>query len=88
MVITFADAAVVTDLNKTNALVKMNDGRILLKGVAFAGAETATENMTFSVNEAGFKNIEEPNSEDVSENGFAVMTYAQYFPNAITLNPS
>ncbi len=61
----------------------MEDGRILIPGVAFSGAETATDKMTFSVHEAGFKNIEEPNSEDVVKTAFAAMTYAQYFPNAI-----
>ena len=71
----------------TGALVKMEDGRILIPGVAFSGAETATDKMTFSVHEAGFKNIEEPNSEDVVKTAFAAMTYAQYFPNAIILNP-
>ena len=87
MSITFAGAAVLTELNKTHALVKMEDGRILIPGVAFSGAETATDKMTFSVHEAGFKNIEEPNSEDVVKTAFAAMTYAQYFPNAIILNP-
>ena len=87
MSITFAGAAVLTELNKTHALVKMEDGRIRSPGVAVSGAETATDKMTFSVHEAGFKNIEEPNSEDVVKTAFAAMTYAQYFPNAIILNP-
>ena len=86
MSITFANAVVLTELNKTHAIVKMEDGRILITGVAFTGAETATDKMTFSVHESGFKNIEEPNSEDVVKTGFAAMTYAQYFPNAIVLN--
>lgn len=86
MTITFKNAAVLTDLNKANAFVKMEDGRILIPGVAYTGAETAIASMTFSVYEAGFKNIEEPNSEDVVKTAFAAMTYAQYFPNAIILN--
>lgn len=88
MVITFANAAVVTDLNKANPIIKMNDRQILLKGVAFAGEETAIANMTFTVNNSFFQSIEAPNSEDVIKTAFAVMTYAQYYPNAITLNPS
>lgn len=87
MTITFASAAVNTDLNKANALVKMNDRQILIPGIAYKGAETALDNMTFTVNNAAFKNIEEPNSEDVVKTAFAVMTYAQYFPNSIVLNP-
>ena len=43
--------------------------------------------MTFTVNESAFKSIEEPNSRDVVKTAFAVMTYAQYSPNAIILNP-
>lgn len=87
MTITFANAAVLTELNKPHALVKMEDGRILLTGVEYSGEETSVANMTYTVNEAGFKNIEEPNSEDVVKTAFAAMTYAQYFPNAIVLNP-
>ena len=43
--------------------------------------------VTFSVNNGAFKSIEVPNSEDVINTAFAVMTYGQYFPNAIVLNP-
>lgn len=87
MTITFTGATVLTDLNTAHALVKMEDGRILIPGVAYSDAETSIDNMTFTVNEAGFKNIEEPNSEDVVKTAFAAMTYAQYFPNAIVMNP-
>lgn len=87
MTITFDKAAVNTDLNSAHALVKINDRQILIEGVAYKGAETALAEMTFTVNNAAFKNIEEPNSEDVVKTAFAVMTYAQYYPNAIVLNP-
>lgn len=87
MTITFTGAAVLTELNSAHALVKMEDGRVLIPGVAYSGDETGVDDMTFTVNEAGFKNIEEPNSEDVVKTAFAAMTYAQYFPNAIVLNP-
>lgn len=88
MVITFANAVVVTDLNKANPIIKMNDRQILLKGIPFAGEETAVDNMTFTVNNSFFRSIEAPNSEDVIKTAFAVMTYAQYYPNSIVLNPS
>lgn len=87
MTITFANAAVNTDLSTAHPLVKINDRQILIEGVAYKGAETALAEMTFTVNNAAFKNIEEPNSEDVVKTAFAVMTYAQYYPNAIVLNP-
>lgn len=87
MTITFAHAAVNTDLSTAHPIVKINDRQILIEGVAYKGAETALAEMTFTVNNAAFKNIEEPNSEDVVKTAFAVMTYAQYYPNAIVLNP-
>lgn len=43
--------------------------------------------MTFKVSNGAFKSVELPNSLDVVKTGFAVMTYAQYTPNAIALNP-
>lgn len=87
MTITFAHVAVNTDLSTAHPIVKINDRQILIEGVAYKGAETALAEMTFTVNNAAFKNIEEPNSEDVVKTAFAVMTYAQYYPNAIVLNP-
>lgn len=86
MSITFAGATVNTDLNTTHTLIKINDRQILLKGIAYDGEETSVAVMTFSVNNAAFKSIEEPNSEDIVKTAFAVMSYAQYFPNAIVLN--
>lgn len=86
MIITFEHAAGLTDLNKANALVKMNDRQILLPGVAFK-SETATASLTFKVNNGAFKSVPEPNSEDVVNTAFAVMSFAQYLPNAIVLNP-
>lgn len=86
MTITFTGATVLTALNSPNQLVKMDDRRILLKGVAYS-EETSTSSMTFKVSHGAFKSVELPNSLDVVKTGFAVMTYAQYTPNAIALNP-
>lgn len=86
MTITFTGATGITALNSANQLVKMNDRQILLKGVAYS-EETSTASMTFKVSNSAFKSVEEPNSLDVVKTGFAVMTYAQYTPNAIALNP-
>lgn len=76
-----------TDLNATHKVVKMNDRQVLLKNVAFKTAEEGLAAMTFTVNNAAFKSIEDPNSEDLIKTAFAVMTYAQYAPNAVILNP-
>lgn len=86
MTITFTGATSLTDLSSPHQLVKMNDRQILLRGVAYK-AESSTSSMTFTVSNSAFKSIEEPNSLDVVKTGFAVMTYAQYSPNAIALNP-
>lgn len=88
MMITLAGATTAS-LNGTFPVVKMNDRQILLLGVALATAEadTSVANMTFKVNNAAFKNIEAPNSEDVIKTAFAVMTFGQYFPNFVVLNP-
>ena len=87
MKITFANAVVNTDLNGTHDVIKMNDRQILLPGLTLSGTETGVSSMTFSVNNGGFQSIDEPNSFDVIKTAFAVMTYAQYKPTAIVLNP-
>lgn len=80
-------AAVNTGLNSGNVLVKVTDSTILLNGVAYLGDETAVKSMTAKVHMAGFKSVEAPNGEDVIKGIFAALTYAQYAPNAIILNP-
>jgi HK97 family phage major capsid protein len=86
MNITFAGATEMTDLTTPHPVIKMDDRRILLKDVAYK-TENSVSSLTFTVNESAFKSIEEPNSRDVVKTAFAVMTYAQYSPNAIILNP-
>lgn len=86
MNITFAGATEMTDLTTPHPIIKLDDRRILLKDVAYK-TENSVSSMTFSVNESAFKSIEEPNSRDVVKTAFAIMTYAQYTPNAIILNP-
>lgn len=88
MMITLTGAATTT-LNATFPVVKVNDRQVLLVGVDLAEAEAdaTVAKMTFKVNNAAFKNIEAPNTQDVVKTAFAVMTYGQYFPNFIVLNP-
>lgn len=88
MMITLTGAATTT-LNATFPVVKVNDRQVLLVGVALSEAEAdaTVAKMTFKVNNAAFKNIEAPNTQDVVKTAFAVMTYGQYFPNFIVLNP-
>ena len=88
MMITLTGASTTT-LNATFPVVKVNDRQVLLVGVALSEAEAdaTVAKMTFKVNNAAFKNIEAPNTQDVVKTAFAVMTYGQYFPNFIVLNP-
>lgn len=89
MQITIENASTASDLNKTHPIVKMNDRQILLVGAPLSAEEsdTTVAAVTWKVNNGAFKSIEDPNSEDVVNTAFAVMTYGEYFPNAIVLNP-
>lgn len=87
MSIKFTGAAVNTALNSAHSVVKVSDHAVLLEGVAYVGEETAIATMTAVVNMAGFKSVTDPNGEDVVKAAFSAMTYAQYSPNAIYLNP-
>lgn len=89
MQITIENASSASGLNKTHSVVKVTDRQILLVGAALSKAE-ATDTVaavTWKVNNGAFKSIEAPNSEDVVNTAFAVMTYGEFFPNAIVLNP-
>ena len=89
MQITIENASTASGLNKTHSVVKVTDRQILLVGAALSAAEaTATvAAVTWKLSNGAFKSIEAPNSEDVVNTAFAVMTYGQYFPTAIVLNP-
>lgn len=89
MQITIENASTASGLNKTHSVVKMNDRQILLVGVPLSAEESATNvaAVTWKVNNGAFKSIEAPDSGDVVNTAFAVMTYGQYFPTAIVLNP-
>lgn len=87
MKITFAGATVNTGLNDTFDVIKATDTQLLIQGVEYEGNETSVNAMTFKLNNAGFKSIESPNSIDALETAVAVMTYAQFAPTFLALNP-
>lgn len=87
MKITFANAVVNTGLNATFDVIKMNDRQILIPSLTLSGTETGVASMTFNVKNSGFQSIDEPNSFDAIKTAFAVMTYAEFKPTAIVLNP-
>ena len=43
--------------------------------------------LSFVVNNSGFKSVESPNSVDALETGIAVMTFGQFTPSVMLLNP-
>ena len=88
MQITFTGAAVITALNSAKSIIKMNDRQILLKGVAYSGTETAIATVTWVVKNKYFQNIVDPNSEDAIRTAFALMSYGEFTPNLVVLNPS
>lgn len=87
MMITFKGAAVNTDLNKPHALIKVNDRQAIIEGAAYKGEETGLSTMSFEINHCSFKSIDAPNSQDVINAITACLSFAQYRPNAIALNP-
>lgn len=86
--ITFTGAAVNTDLNKAQKINKLNDRELLLVGCKYNGAESAEviAAMTWKVNEAGWKSVEDPNEADALNTAAAVLSYAEYTPNLVVLN--
>ena len=85
MKITLA-ATGVSAANTTYDVIKMNDRQILLKGLAYSSDLTAAST-TATVLHGAYHSIVLPNSADVIKTIIAVMSYAQYNPNAIVLNP-
>lgn len=87
MVVTFKGASVNTSLNDPHSIIKLNDHQVIVEGAEYTGEETGIESMTFSINHASFKSVEVPNSRDVIAAILACLSFAQYTPNAIVLNP-
>ncbi len=90
--ITFAGATNNTDLNATFDVIKLNDRQVFLEGATLtsdAAADLSADAaaMTFKVNHGAFKSVETPNSIDALETAVAVMTYAQFAPTVLLLNP-
>lgn len=87
MMITFSGAAVNTDLNKANPIIKINDHQAVVDGAEYKGEETGLASMAFQINHASFKSVDVPNSGDVVSAILACLSFAQYTPNMIVLNP-
>lgn len=87
MMITFKSAAVNTSLLTAHPIIKINDRQVIVEGAAYSGVETGLASMTAEINHASFKSVDTPNSGDVIAAVLACLSFAQYTPNAIMLNP-
>lgn len=87
MMIKFTGAAVNTSLNTVHPIIKLNDRQVIVEGAAYSGEESALATMTYAINHASFKSVDAPNSEDVVNAIYACLSFAQYRPNCIALNP-
>ena len=85
MKITLANTGV-SAANATFDVIKMNDRQFLLKGCAYSSS-LSVANTTATVNHGAYKSIAYPNSADVIKTIIAVMSYAQYSPTAVVMNP-
>lgn len=90
--ITFAGAINNTGLNATFDIIKLNDRQVLLEGAKLTSETSAdltadAAAMTFKVNNSAFKSVESPNSIDALETAITVMTYGQFAPTLLVLNP-
>lgn len=67
---------------------KVNDRRILIEKSYSSITEQEIAALTFTVKNNFFNNVEDPNMKDAINAIFAVLTYGEYSPNGISLNPS
>ena len=89
MMVTFKNAVVNTTLATAHPIVKINDRQFIVVGAAYKGDEATADiaKLTFEINHSSFKSVEAPNSKDVIRTIVACLSFAQYTPNAIVLNP-
>lgn len=91
--VTGSAAVTNTDLNKTYDVIKVNDRRIFLEGATLAAANTDAllaadvAALKLSFKNGAYQSIESPNSIDALETAISVMTYAQFVPTVLVLNP-
>lgn len=85
-----AGATTNTELNATFDVIKANDRCIFLEGATIdddtkLAADAALLTLTFK--NGAYQSIESPNSIDALETAISVMTYAQFSPTVLVLNP-
>lgn len=81
-----------TGLNAVFDVIRLNDTTLLLEGASLTSdaAEDLTadaQTLTLTAKNGLYQSIESPNSVDALEAAVAVMTYAEFEPTILTLNP-
>lgn len=84
--VTFAHAAT-SGLNATFDVHKMNDRQFAVDLAGISAEDSAAASVTCKFFNGLYQSISDPNSEDVVNAIVAVLTFGQYAPNAIVLNP-
>lgn len=85
-----AGAATNTKLNGTFEVIKANDRCIFLEGVTVDDDAKLADDaalLTLTFKNGAYQSIESPNSIDALETAISVMTYAQFSPTVLVLNP-
>lgn len=88
--IVVSGAATNTGLNGTFDVIRQNDTTLLLEGAVITDADsldTDAAAMKADIKNGLYKSIESPNSMDALNAAVAVMTYAQFVPTYLALNP-
>lgn len=88
--VVIAGATTNTGLNATFDVIKANDRCIFLEGATVTNDgklkdDAALLSLTFK--NGAYQSIESPNSIDALETAISVMTYAQFAPTVLVLNP-
>lgn len=90
--LTVSGATKNTGLNATWDVIKINDTQLLLEGAtltdkADASIATDTEALKLVAKNGLYQSIETPNSTDALKGAIAVMSYAEFDPTILCLNP-
>lgn len=86
--ITFTGAPAGSKLLDSNMLHKFNDRKILLEIPFVSLSTTEIAALAFTVKNNFYNEVEDPNLGDAVAAIFAILTYGEYSPNMILLNPS
>lgn len=80
-----------TNMNATYDVIKVNDTQVFCETsyvpTDYDKNTTAQDAIKYTLKHGAFKSVESPNSIDALETAIAVMTFAQFTPTTLVLNP-